>query len=210
MSLYARPILVDVDTQVDFMCATGALYVPGAEAITDALAALVAAARRAQVPHLSTLDTHVPDDPEFAAFGFPAHCVDGTPGWAKIPATRPLEGMLVQHDGQDVTATRELAFTKATFDVFTNPRFAPAVAALAPSVAIVCGVATDYCVKAAALGLVAQGVPVLLVEDAIAAVAPETGAAAIAELQAAGVRTTTVAEVVAAFAALEREVAHVA
>ena len=35
MHPFARPILVDVDTQHDFMRPTGALYVPGAEAPAD-------------------------------------------------------------------------------------------------------------------------------------------------------------------------------
>lgn len=191
MDSFARPILVDVDTQADFMGATGALYVPGAEAIAPRLAAVVAAARAAGVPHLATLDTHTPDDPEFAAYGFPAHCVAGTPGWAKIAET----------------AGPTQAFEKATFDVFTNPAFPAAVRALDPSVAVVVGVATDYCVKAAVLGLRAMGVAVVLVDDAIAAVTPETGAAALAEMTAAGAATMTTAEVVAALA---KEVAHVA
>lgn len=191
MDSFARPILVDVDTQADFMCATGALYVPGAEAIAPRLAEVVAAAREARVPHLATLDTHTPDDPEFAAYGFPPHCVAGTPGWAKIAET----------------ATATQAFEKATFDVFTNPAFAAAVRALDPTVAVVVGVATDYCVKAAVMGLRAMGVPVVLVADAIAAVTPETGAAALAEMQAAGATLATTAEVVAKLA---KEVAHVA
>lgn len=209
MDTYARPILVDVDTQVDFMHASGALYVPGAEALLAQLGALTAAARAAAIPHLATLDTHTPDDPEFAAYGFPAHCVMGTAGWAKIAETHPVEGVIVKHAGQDPRATRELAFTKATFDVFTNPLFEASVRALDPGVAIVMGVATDYCVKAAVLGLRRMGVPVLLVADAIAAVAAETGEAALAEMRAAGVILTDTADVVAMLATT-REAAHVA
>lgn len=209
MDIYARPILVDVDTQVDFMRAAGALYVPGAEAVIAQLGALTAAARQAAIPHLATLDTHTPDDPEFAAYGFPAHCVMGTAGWMKIAETRPVEGVIVKHAGHDVGASREMVFTKATFDVFTNPLFEPAVRALDPTVAVVMGVATDYCVKAAVLGLRRMGVPVLLVADAIAAVAAETGAAALAEMTAAGATLTTTADVVATLT-LAREAAHVA
>ena len=195
MDIYARPILVDVDTQVDFMCAAGALYVPGAEAIAPRLATLAAAARAAGVPHLATLDSHTPDDPEFAAYGFPAHCVAGTAGWAKIAETAFGGG------------AHELAFRKDTFDVFTNPAFAAAVGTLAPTAAVVMGVATDYCVKAAVLGLRAMGVPVVLVEDAIAAVSPETGAQALAEMRAAGATLARTADVAAL---LTREACHVA
>lgn len=201
-----RYLLVDVDTQIDFMAPKGALYVPGAAALAPNLATLVTAAREAGVPHYATLDTHTLDDPEFAAYGFPAHCVAGTTGHAKIAATRQA-APLVLEDQALAPAARELAFPKATFDVYTNPAFARAVAALAPDTAIVCGVATDYCVKAAVRGLLAQGVKVALVGDAIAAVTPETGAEALAELQAAGAKLVTTAEAVAA---LKQAVAHVA
>jgi nicotinamidase-related amidase len=202
-----RYLLVDVDTQVDFMAPKGALYVPGAAALAGNLAALVTAAREAGVPHFATLDTHTLDDPEFEAYGFPAHCVAGTAGHAKIAATRQEAALELTGEHAYAAAAREQIFPKATFDVYSNPAFARAVAARQPDEAIVCGVATDYCVKAAALGLRAQNVAVALVTDAIAAVTPETGAAALAEMQAAGVRLVTTAEAVALMA---KAVAHVA
>ncbi|MDB5098016.1 MAG: isochorismatase hydrolase [Cyanobacteria bacterium RYN_339] len=202
-----RYLLVDVDTQVDFMAPKGALYVPGAAALAGNLAALVTAARDAGVPHFATVDTHTLDDPEFAAYGFPAHCVAGTTGHGKITATRQEAPLLVDGSFSYAPEGRELAFPKATFDVYTNPAFPRAVEARRPDEAIVCGVATDYCVKAAVLGLLAQGVKVALVADAIAAVTPETGATALAEMQAAGARLVTTAQAVALLA---KVVAHVA
>ena len=53
------------------------------------------------------------------------------------------------------------------------------------------GVATDYCVKAAALGLAERGYRVAVLTDAIAAVADETGQAALRKMEAAGCRLTT-------------------
>lgn len=202
-----RVIFVDVDTQFDFMAPTGALYVPGAEAISDRLRDLTAYAAARGLPHLATMDTHTPDDPEFAQYGFPAHCVRGTAGWGKVEATRQAAPFPVKADGPEVLAHRELLFQKATFDAFDNPAFGAAIARLAPEQAVVFGVATDYCVKAAVLGLLAAGVPVILVKDAIAAVTPETGEAALAELVASGARLMSTAAVVAH---LEKEAAHVA
>jgi nicotinamidase/pyrazinamidase len=153
------------------------------------------------------MDTHTPDDPEFAAYGFPAHCVRGTAGWAKVEATRQAAPCPVKADGPEVAAHRELLFHKATFDVFDNPLFSQALRRLAPTQAIVFGVATDYCVKAAVLGLLAAGVPVILVKDAIAAVTADTGEAALAEMVAAGAKLMSTA---GAIAHLEKEAAHVA
>lgn len=202
-----RVIFVDIDTQFDFMDPSGALYVPGAETLSEQLAALTAYARAHGIPHLATMDTHTPDDPEFAQYGFPAHCVRGTAGWAKVEATRQAAPFPVKADGPEVSTHRELLFQKATFDAFSNPAFGAVVARLAPTEAVVFGVATDYCVKAAVLGLRAAGVPVILVKDAIAAVTAETGEAALAEMTAAGARLMSLAGVIAH---LEKEAAHVA
>ncbi|MEZ5096892.1 MAG: isochorismatase family protein [Nocardioides sp.] len=54
----------------------------------------------------------------------------------------------------------------------------------------VCGLATDYCVRATALDAVAAGFGVRLLGHLCAGVAPATTEAALAELAAAGVRVT--------------------
>ena len=77
MSALERVIL-DVDTQFDFLDPAGALYVPGSVEIRDALDRLFDYAAGAKIPVLSSVDEHTPDDPEFAEFG--PHCVKGTPG----------------------------------------------------------------------------------------------------------------------------------
>lgn len=188
-------MLVDVDTQIDFMEPTGSLYVPGAETLYPRLRELVAMAAATGAPHLATMDTHTPDDPEFAAYGFPPHCVKATAGWAKVEATRPLGPYLVNSEADLAAERREQVFLKDTFDIFTNPLFRRAIALHAPRTAVVCGVATDYCVKAAVLGLLAAGVAVVVAEDAIAAVQAESGEAAIAEMKAAGARFLAVAAI---------------
>jgi nicotinamidase/pyrazinamidase len=86
------------------------------------------------------------------------------------------------------------------YSLFANPLAERFVAALvardggAPEL-FVYGVATDYCVKAAALGLAQRGYHTTLITDAIAAITPEGEKAALHELAAAGVRLTTAAEV---------------
>jgi nicotinamidase-related amidase len=57
-------------------------------------------------------------------------------------------------------------------------------------------VATDYCIRAVALGLLARSRQVLLVSDAIRAVAADTEAKACRELSAAGVIWTSTEHVV--------------
>jgi nicotinamidase/pyrazinamidase len=167
-------IFVDVDTQNDFMLKKGALPVPDAEAIIPVLELLTRTAESKGIPILATLDTHSPDDPEFSRF--PPHCVKDTPGWEKIPAT---------------CSQGSQCFQKATYDIFSNPDFIETVKRIDPRTAVVYGVATDYCVKAAVLGLVKIVPRVLVVEDAVRAVDPAEGPKALDEMKAAGAKLIT-------------------
>jgi nicotinamidase/pyrazinamidase len=54
----------------------------------------------------------------------------------------------------------------------------------------VCGLATDYCVRATALDAVEQGFTTQVLSDLCAGVAPETTKSALAEMRAAGVDIT--------------------
>src|SRR5687767_13068311 len=78
-------IFVDIDTQFDFMDPAGKLYVPGAEQLGGPMEKLFTYAARAEIPVLSSVDEHAPDDPEFRQW--PPHCVRGTPGQSKLPIT---------------------------------------------------------------------------------------------------------------------------
>jgi nicotinamidase/pyrazinamidase len=60
---------------------------------------------------------------------------------------------------------------------------------------VVFGVATDYCVRACALGLAAAGARVQVLEDAIRGVAADTTAQTVEEMRNAGVEFTTTSEV---------------
>ena len=51
---------------------------------------------------------------------------------------------------------------------------------------VVYGIATDYCVKASVLDALERGYSVIVIEDLIRGVAPDTSAAAVAEMKAAG------------------------
>src|SRR5262247_2720448 len=80
-------IFFDVDTQRDFMESTGALYVPGAEAIRPNIERLLREAGARKVTTVSSRCAHEPDDPEFEMF--PPHCIDGSPGAERVFADLP-------------------------------------------------------------------------------------------------------------------------
>jgi nicotinamidase/pyrazinamidase len=66
----------DIDSQLDFLYPSGALYVPGAERIVPAIARLNRYASQHGIPVVSTTDAHTENDPEFRIW--PHHCVAGT------------------------------------------------------------------------------------------------------------------------------------
>ena len=210
-------VFVDVDTQFDFCRADGALFVSGAPAAMPACARLVARAVADGALLVGSVDSHAHDAWEFAGNGrvgpagedprFPPHCVKGTMGWLKLPSTLPPRFYFVPVvPDPDAAAripagTQAVYFEKEVYSLFANPNAAPVLDALVPTGPaefVVFGVATDYCVRAAALGLqdwiaarpARAGSRVVVVSDAIAAVTPAGDEAARRELAAAGIALT--------------------
>jgi nicotinamidase/pyrazinamidase len=194
-------IFFDIDTQSDFMDSTGALYVPDAEAIRPNVGRLLREAGDRKVTTVSSRCAHEPGDPEFEIF--PPHCIDGSPGAERVFADLPA--LPRREIDVDATADQQAQIRPAThyvvkkkvFDLFSNPWLEGLrrKGAFKGESCVVFGVATDYCVRACALGLAEAGARVLLVEDAIRGVAGETTARTIDEMRAAGVEFTTTDEV---------------
>jgi nicotinamidase/pyrazinamidase len=189
-----RTVFVDVDTQVDFLYPAGALHVPGSEHLQPVIARLNHYAAAHSIPLISTADTHSENDPEFRIW--PPHCVVDTAGHAK-PAETLLDDRvrLSTKPGETIQTAAQIIVEKHTNDVFSNPNFHRLLEGLKADRYVVYGVATDYCVRCAAMGLLAAGQRVTLLTDAIAAVNPEDGRRVIAEFTAQGGLLDTVAGV---------------
>jgi nicotinamidase/pyrazinamidase len=170
--------LVIVDVQHDFLPG-GALGVAQGERIFAPIGAL--APRFARV--YATRDWHPGEHSSFAAQGgpWPVHCVADTYG-AALDLRLPMEhvdrvvdkGIDVATDGYSGFAATDLAADLRAHGVRR---------------VFVCGLATDYCVKATALDAKTAGFDVVVLEDAAAAVDVNPGdeGRALDELRAAGV-----------------------
>lgn len=184
-------ILVDVDTQIDFLYPVGALYVPGAERIIPNLARLYALGW----PVISTADAHADQDPEFAAW--PPHCVSGTLGQKKPAETLRADAVIIPNAPGDLPpgwqGASQLIVEKQTLDAFETQTVERVLAGRAAKRYLLCGVVTEICVIRAARGLLRRGQRVEIVTDAIAALTPDAGRAALNELTTAGATLTTVA-----------------
>ena len=123
----------------------------------------------------------------------------GTPGQKKISETLISPNRFISItpniDLSQVTEP-QVIFEKQSLDVFSNPNFVPFLQQQGWQDYYVFGVATDYCVLAAVLGLLKRGYRVKLITDAIAGVSPENSQKALAEMQKAGAEMVCTNEVI--------------
>lgn len=193
MSAYdERTALVVVDLQNDFADPAGSLSVAGSEAIIQIVNEAVRAARDDGAMVVATQDWHPESTPHFARDGgiWPVHCVGGTWGAELHPAFElPADAPRVRkgtsgEDGYSGFTMRDPESGEETATELESLLRAGGVERV-----VVCGLATDYCVKATALDAVRLGFEVTLLDDAVAAVnlVDGDGDRALAELQEAGV-----------------------
>lgn len=165
-------IFFDVDTQYDFMHKDGKLYVPDAESIIPNLKKITQFAKKKNIPIIASGDAHRMTDWEIVSKTFPPHCMAGSKGYKKIPETRLSNTKIVPNKKLSNKQLKKLLekynrfwILKQRYDVFSNPNMKTILKRIKK--AYVYGVATDYCVKAAVLGLRKMGVETYVVKDAI-------------------------------------------
>ena len=194
-----KAVLLDMDTQVDFMRSTGRLYVPEAQDIIPRVTDLMEYARNMDLMVVSTKDTHAPDDPEFEQFS--PHCIPGTPGWEKIEGTvlddhieLPIDWSADLPD--DILDHQQIIVQKNTLDPFMSWLLHEVVERLQKPRCLVFGVATDYCVRHVCLGLLKRKCRVSIILNATRPMREDSGRDAIEELKAKGTEFITTAEVI--------------
>ena len=176
--------LLIIDFQNDF-CPGGALAVEGGDEIAAPIRELVESGRFDTI--VATRDWHPADHASFEREGgpWPVHCVQGTPG-AELHESLGdvhLDGVV------DVGRERE----DEGYSGFENSDLAEILRERGVERVAVCGLATDYCVRASTLDAVGEGFDVTLVEDAVrpVEVEPGDGERAIEEMRAAGAEVTS-------------------
>jgi nicotinamidase/pyrazinamidase len=185
----------EVDTQADFMLPGGKLYVPGAERLLPNIRRLTDAARQGRVFLVSHGCFHRKDDPEFKTF--PPHCIKGTPGSAYVPEALTGKVVTVPNEPsaalpRDLKQFQQILLEKQTLDIFESRHAAELVKRLGDDAEfVVFGVATEYCVRLAAKGLLERGRRVSVVKDAIETLKAEDGECTVAELQTLGAKFIT-------------------
>ena len=186
-----RTALIVVDVQNDFADPAGSLSVAGGDTIVPYVNGQIAAARAAGALVAYTQDWHPPSTPHFARDGgrWPVHCVAGTWGAAFYPSLDAGAGPSVRKgvDGEDGYSGFTVRDPRG--DTLTPTDLARLLVARGIRRVVVCGLATDYCVRATALDALAVGYPTSVLVEGVRAVdlQPGDGACALRELAEAGV-----------------------
>jgi nicotinamidase/pyrazinamidase len=183
--------LIVVDVQNDF-CEGGSLAVSGGADVAFRIGRLLHRWQEAderdraydvvvatQDHHVSPGD-HFSDDPDFER-SWPAHCVAGTDGAAFHPNLDPQPFDAIFKKGEYAAAYS--GFEGKSED---GVPLADWLRGHDVTSVDVCGIATDYCVRATALDAVEAGFSTSVLSGLVAAVAPATGSAALDEVRAAG------------------------
>jgi len=182
--------LLVVDLQNDFVDPRGSLYVTGSEEIVPIANAQVLRAVAAGATVAYTQDWHPPHTPHFAQEGgtWPVHCVAGTWGAEFVPGLH-VEGSVVHkgtggEDGYSGFSMRDVATGSVS-----STELAQLLSAAGVELIVLCGVATDYCVKETALDARRLGYRVVVLTDAVRAVDlhPGDGSRAFEAMVQAGV-----------------------
>ena len=181
----AKGLLI-IDFQNDFTSG-GALEVPGGDDIGGPVRRLADAFDLV----FATRDWHPPDHSSFAEQGgpWPVHCLQGTHGADLHPA---MDG--IELDGiVDVGQGRE----DQGYSGFERSDLAQILRDHEVDEVYVCGLATDYCVRASAIDACGEGFGVTVVGDAIRGVEVKPGdsARALDDMRRAGARIATSDEV---------------
>ena len=182
--------LIAVDVQNDFS-STGALAVKGGEEVVRPLNRIIKFVKRMLGVVVLTRDWHPKDSVHFKKW--PEHCVQHTYGAEFIPGIETQGVAFISKGAKaDEDVYSGFAGTYGDGRTLNTLLYDEGVTSV-----LVGGLATDYCVKETALDAVKYGFKTYLLRDASRAVniKPDDEDKAIAEMKAAGVIITTVAEV---------------
>ena len=182
-----KPALLVVDLQNDF-CPGGALGVPDGDQIVPRINRMIELFERRGLPVLVTRDWHPPVTKHFKESGgaWPPHCIQGTKGARFHPDLKLPKEVVLLSKGMDPEQDSYSGFQALSAQ---GRDLESVIRDLAIDEIYVCGLATDYCVRATALDAVRRGLRIRVLKDAIKGVdlKPGDSSAAIAEMRGAGV-----------------------
>ena len=164
-----KQILIDVDTQKDFLLADGKACIRNHRRVLAHIRRVMAWARHRHIPIISTAEVYPNNNGE----NHNGYCIDGTDGQKKIPYTLLNNRLSFPADGNTdlprdmLRQYKQVILHKRCADPFEEPRIDRLLSELRASEFIVVGSCIEGAVKVTALGLLQRGKKVTIVLDAV-------------------------------------------
>jgi len=187
-----RQILIDVNTQKDFLLADGNACTRNHRRVLANIRRMVAWARRKHISVISTCEVY----PDNNGISTVKYCIDGTEGQKKVHYTLLNNRINFPADGntdlpRDILRRhRQVILHKRCTDPFEEPRIERLLTEIMSGEFILVGATAEGAVKAMALGLLQRGKKVTVITDAIGSRNKKEAVMAIRKMKAKGARLT--------------------
>ncbi len=185
-----KHILVDIDTQRDFLSTWGNVCILNREKVLANIRRIMAWVRLESVPVISTAEVY-PNNNGQSMFDY---CLDGTDGQQKIRYT--LLSNRVSFPADDWNAlpadlllsNRQVILHKRCIDPFEEPRIERLLSEVKADEFLLIGACTEDAVKSTALGLLHRGKNVRVIIDAVGSHTEKEAILALRKMQAKGAK----------------------
>jgi nicotinamidase-related amidase len=185
-----RRILVDVNTQRDFLLAEGSACIRNHRRVLAHIRRIMAWARGSNIPIISIAEVYPDTGSEFG----PGYCIDGTEGQKKIRYTLLSNRISFPADGstdfpRDILRRyRQIVLHKRSLDPFKEPRIDRLLSEVRANEFVLLGACAEGAVMETALGLLQREKRVNVVVDAVGSHNGKEGRLAIRKMEAKGAK----------------------
>jgi len=191
-----KHLLIDIDTQKDFLFSGGNACVFDNEKILVNIRRIMAWARFEDVPVISIAEVHYNNSSETSL----NYCLEGTEGQRKIRYTLLDDRVSYPADGWNalpadlLRAHRQIILHKRCKDPFDEPRIDRLLSEVQADEFILIGVGAEDAVKATALGLLQRGKNVRVIVNALGSHNERQAKHAVRMMAAKGAKISTTKE----------------
>ena len=185
-----KQVLIDVDTQKDFLLATGKVCIRNHRRVLGHIRRIMAWARARSIPIISLAQVH-PNNNGDSEYDY---CIDGTEGQRKVRYTLVDNRVSFPADGHTdlpmdmLRLYKQIILHKRCADPFQEPRIDRLLSEVRANEFIIIGSTAEGAVKATALGLLQRGKNVTVVADAIGSQNKREAKLALRKVEAKGAR----------------------
>lgn len=187
ITLRRKRIIIDIDTQYDFLCASGKNPIRNHRRVLANIRRVMAWARHKNIRMISTAEVYEPGNGK-------DYCLDSTPGQQKVSYTLRDNCKVFPADGntdlpRDIFKIYDqVVLNKRCENPFDEPRADRMLSELKADEFIIFGVTLESAVKSTALGLLMRKKHVTLINDAIGYHDKNSADIALRQIEAKGAK----------------------